>query len=199
MDQATTVIGRMLKNARNLALVLTVALFGAGVAQAADKAAKPAAPPPQAPAAQAAQSNVNGITRAAVSNGVLACTSRINQVTNFLTAGVQGVKAVLFIPTKDPDRQMISISMEIPTKEAASAYASASFAPNQANGCGGMYETVVYWPQTCDEVARKNFATFKKIDAFSQNITVLDGGETMKIFLMPAGTGCISIKKELIR
>ena len=104
----------------------------------------------------------------------------------------------MFLPPNNPDRQLISVSMEIPLKD-SSAYASASFAPNQANGCGGMYETVVYWPQKCDVVANKNFGALKKIGALYKTIYVRDGGVSTKIFLIPAGTGCVSIKKEVIQ
>jgi hypothetical protein len=163
----------------------------------ADQSA-PAQPPPKA-VRQTVNPNVNSITQAAVKAGVLACTSRINQVSNFLTAGSQAVSALLFLPPTNPDNQLLSVSLELTMKDSVAAYASASFAPNQANGCGGVYETVVYWPQKCESVASANFGTLKKIDAFSKNITVLDGGVSTKIFLMPAGTGCVSIKKELVQ
>ena len=156
------------------------------------------------PAAAAAQAQpqaaeLNRITQVTDKAGMKACSGRINQVANFLTAGTPGVGAMLFLPPNNPDQQLVSVSMEIPIKGAASAYASASFAPNQANGCGGMYETVVYWPQKCDVVANKNFGTLKKIGALSKTIFVRDGGVTTKIFLMPAGSGCVAIKKEVIR
>lgn len=160
-------------------------------------AEKPA--PQKVPAQQAQAPNVNKITQAAVKGGVLACTSRINQVTNFLTAGSPGFDALMFMPQTLPDQRLLSVSMEIPTKDKASAYVSASFAPNQANGCAGMYETVVYWPQKCADVARANFSGLKKIDAFAKNITVLNAGASSKVFLMPADKGCVSIKKELIQ
>jgi len=153
----------------------------------------------QAPVSQPAASKVNGITRAAVSAGVLACSSRINQVTNFLTSGSPDAKALMFLPPNNPDQQIISASMEIPLPDASSAYASASFAPNQINGCTGMYETVVYWPKKCAEVGENNFGTFKKIGVLSKNVNTLDDGISTKVFLMPAGKGCVSIKKEIVR
>lgn len=165
----------------------------------AEEKAKTSPSKTRSPVNQPATQSVNGITQAAVKAGALSCTSRINQVANFLTAGSPDVGALMLLPPDNPDQQMISASMEIPMKDKSSAYASASFAPNQANGCAGMYETVVYWPQKCSEVAVKNFSTLKKIGALSKNITVLDGGESMKVFLMPAGTGCVSIKKEIVR
>ena len=179
-----------------LSVTLAVAV---GLASVIPSAAAEGSRAGMAPVRQPAASKVNGITQAAVKAGVLSCTSRINQVTNFLTVNAQGIGAFLFLPPNDPDQQLISVSLEIPSNDTSSAYASASFAPNQANGCAGMYETVVYWYQKCSEVASKNFGALKKIDAFSKNITVLDGGVSTKIFLMSAGTGCVSIKKEVIQ
>jgi len=155
---------------------------------------KPAAAPAQQPAV-----NINKITELANKSGVKYCAGRINQVSNFLTAGVQGAGAMLFLPPNNPDHQLVSVSLEIPQKDASAAYASASFAPSQANGCGGMYETVVYWPQKCDVVAENTFGKLKKIGVLSKTILVRDGGVTTKIFLMPAGKGCVSIKKELVQ
>jgi len=146
-----------------------------------------------------AASAVNGITQAAVRAGALSCANRINQVTNFLIAGTQDARAFIFPLTNNPDNQLLSLSMEIPLKDSASAYASASFSSNEVNGCTGMYETVVYWPQKCAEVGEKNFGSFKKGDTLSKNITVRNSGESTKIFLMPAGAGCVSIKKEIVR
>ena len=162
---------------------------------------KPKAAPSktQAPVSQPAASNVNAITQAAVKAGVLSCASRINQVSNFLTSASKGFGVLTFFPPNYPDQQLISVSMEIPLPDASSAYASASFAPNQANGCAGAYETVVYWPKKCNEVAENNFGTFKKIGVLSKNIYTLDGGISTKVFLMPAEKGCVSIKKEIIR
>lgn len=165
----------------------------------AEEKAKTSTSKTRSPVNQPANQSVNGITQAAVKAGALSCTSRINQVANFLTAGSPGVGALMFMPPNNPDRQMISASMEIPMKDASSAYASASFAPNQANGCGGMYETVSYWPQKCTELAGNNFGTLKIIGTLSKNITVLNAGESTKIFLMPAGSGCVAIKKEIVR
>lgn len=153
----------------------------------------------QKPAQASATKTVpaNGITQAAMKTGIKSCAGRINQVTNFLGAGVN-VGYMMFYPNKNPDLQMTSVSMEIPLKD-NTAYASASFAPGQAGYCGGMYETVVYWPNKCSEVAEKQFGALKKAGALAKNISVRNGSESMKVFLMPAGAGCVSIKKEIVR
>jgi len=160
---------------------------------------KASAKAPAASAATQAKPVINGVTQAAFNAGVKTCAGRINQVTNFLTAGTKGSGAFLFVPPANPDQQMFSVSMEIPTSASTFAYASASFAPNQANGCGGMYETVVYWPQNCNAVAKSNFANLKVTGVVAKNIAVLDAGVSTRIFLMPAGSGCVSIKKEIIQ
>ena len=136
------------------------------------------------------------VTQAAVQQGILNCAGRINQVTNFLGFNNQS-GAVLMTPPNQPDLRLIPLAMEIPT-ENGSAYVSAEFAPNQANGCGAAYDAVVYWPQRCDIVASRQFAALKKVGALKKDITVLDGGLATKVFLMPAGSGCVSIKKEVV-
>lgn len=186
-------------------LIVGLMLLTAPVSMAmAKEKAKTAETPPPAPppaAVQPVNPQVNGITQAAVQAGVLSCTSRINQVANFLAAGKQqsAINALMFMPPSNPDQHLISFSMEIPAKDNASAYSSASFAPNQANGCGGMYEAIVYWPQSCKDLAEQTYGSLKRINGFSKNMTVLDGGTATRIFLLPAGAGCVSIKKEVIQ
>lgn len=151
----------------------------------------------EAPVKLEAGNGVNSVTQAAVASGVLTCASRINQVTQFIS-GTNPSGAALFASPSQPDQQLTSISMEIAPKEGASAYGSASFAPNQANGCGAVYEAIVYWPQNCDIVASKQFASAKKGPLLHKSIMTLETGSPARIFLMPAGTGCVSIKKEVL-
>lgn len=180
---------------KSLLAPMAVAVICLGAAPAAG--ASDDSPAVSAPAAPPA---VNGITQAAVSGGVLSCAGRINQVANFLTGGSLGVGAFLFTSPVDPDQRLASVSLEIPAGAGASStYASASFAPNQSNGCGGIYESVVYWPEKCEEVAAKNLRTLRRVGILAQTITVLDVGWSTKIFLMPAGNGCVSIKKEVVQ
>lgn len=166
------------------------------------QAAPPAQPPSQAVAptalmaSQPASLPVNAVTQAAVQQGVLNCAVRINQVSTFLGFNAQA-GAVLMTPPAQPDRQLVPLAMEVPT-QGGTAYVSASFAPNQANGCGATYDAVAYWPQKCEVVAERQFAALKKVGQLKKDITVLDGGVATKVFLMPAGSGCVSIKKEVV-
>jgi hypothetical protein len=178
-------------------MLLPVGLFSSVVlfltlAAGQERGAKPS----QGQSQQASQ-KIHVITQAALKSGVNACAGRIEQVANFLTGDSQS-SAVLFLPPSFPDQRLFSTSIEVENKNGPLAYASASFAPGMANGCGGMYETVVYWNASCDQIAIRNFSKLKRIGVISRNIVILDGGVSSRIFLMPAGVGCVSIKKEVV-
>lgn len=148
------------------------------------------------PNSNAAAVNANAITRSALKIGVQACAGRIEQVTNFLGFGPQAGAAIIQ-PPNNPNQRLTPVSMEVPTQNGA-AYVTASFAPNQANGCGATYDAVVFWPERCDAVAGKQFSNFKKTGMLKKDITMLDGGSATKVYLMPAGNGCVAIKKEIV-
>ena len=161
-----------------------------------------AAVEPNAPAkgpSDAAPRPAGVVAQAAAKAGVLGCAGRIDQVSQFIGADAK-VGAYFFAPPAQPDQRMVSFSYEIQPQaaDAPLAYASASFAPNQANGCGAMYEAIVYWPQKCDVVAVKQFAQFRKGRSLQTNILVLESETDARVFLMPAGKGCLSIKKEVV-
>lgn len=144
----------------------------------------------------AQKTEVNLLTQSALQLGVLNCIGRINQVGNFLGFGPQA-GALFLSPGDRPDQRLLSFSMEIPSN-GTFAYAAATFAPSQANGCGAVYEALVYWPKSCEVLASQDFANLKRLGQLKDAIQVLDGGATTKVFLMPAGSGCLSIKKEIV-
>jgi len=154
---------------------------------------------PPAPAAQSqpqAQQQANAITQVAAQQGMSSCIDRVQQVSNFLGFS-PNTGAMFMTPPAQPNQRIIPLLMEVPT-ETGGAYVSASFAPNQVNGCGATYDAVVYWPLACDVVATRQFPTLPKLGIMKKDIAVLDGGQAIKVFLMPAGNGCVSIKKEVV-
>ncbi|MBT3309635.1 MAG: hypothetical protein HOL04_00995 [Gammaproteobacteria bacterium] len=140
---------------------------------------------------------VNAITSAAVQQGVLGCAGRVEQVTNFLGFGSEA-GALIMVAPQQPDQRVLSVGMEIHTANDKAAYVSAHFSPNQANGCGAAYDAVVYWESSCNRVAETQFTGMKSVGLLKSAITVLDGGIATKVLLMPAGSGCVSIKKEVV-
>jgi len=155
--------------------------------------------PAQAAPAQNGQQKVepNGITQAAIKAGIKRCAGRMNQVTNFALQGATNSGAILFVPPQGQDAHYASASIELGSTAIPAAYASASFAPAE-KGCDGMYEIVIYWPAACGEVAQKQFTGMSQVGTLSKNIPILGGKGNARVFLMTAGTGCVSIKKEVI-
>jgi hypothetical protein len=164
-----------------------------GVLQTAMPTAYAEDAPAQNPEAAA---KPNKVTQAALAQGVISCIPRINQVSRYL-GYTDNMGAVILAPPAQADQKMIPIIMEVPS-ENNTAYVAAEFAPNQANGCGATFDAVVYWPEKCEAVSSR-FTGYKKEGTLSKSISVLGAGLYNKVFLMPAGEGCISIKKELVK
>ena len=139
---------------------------------------------------------VHPITKAAVDAGFLAPAVRLNQVANFLTAGTQS-GSLLFLRPGQTDRDMLSSSFEAVRGDNSSLYASASFASGPV-GYEAVYDTVEYGSAPCSDIEKQVFSNLKKLGVLKKNITVLNSG-TVKVFLMPAGKGCVVIKKEIVQ
>jgi len=66
-------------------------------------------------------------------------------------------------------------------------------------GCAGMYEQVIYWPSPCDVVHQTVFPKFTGEHVMLREVKVSNNGPALELFLTPAGSGCVSVKKELFR
>jgi hypothetical protein len=139
---------------------------------------------------------LNSLAQAMKKAGVSTCLDRINQVTNFL-AGGHPSGASMFVAPQGANARVSSTSMEIVPPRAL-VYASADFAPYGTDECGAVYETINYWPNSCTDVASREFSQAQNIGPVKSAILTLSGGPNMRIFLMPAGKGCVAIKKEVI-
>ena len=138
---------------------------------------------------------IGPVAQGAAQSGLRRCLPRIDQVANFLSAGGQ-TGAMIFASPLDADNRISSVSLEVLGSNGLS-YIDTSYAPS-AGGCDAMYQTVTYWSNACDEVAKVAFPSFPRASALRQHIAVLDGGPSAKVFLLPAGAGCVSIKKEVL-
>ena len=191
------------------AMALALACLTAAQAQP-DPAAKkrvtpPAAAKPAEPqAALAANFAAAGGQGKALSEvlaraGVVTCGPRVEQIGDFLLKqGEAG--AFLFLPESALDRRQVGVALEVATVgNGPSAYASADFSPEASGGCDAGYQVINYWPVGCAELARTTFAANKPLGVLKRNIQTLELTELGRIFLMPAGNGCVSIKRELMR
>jgi len=140
---------------------------------------------------------VSPITQAAVQNGVLTCSSKIDHLSKFIV-GNNKSGAFLFAAKNSPDSRMFSASIEVCPEKNLPFYTSMSFAPIAAGGVEAVYDTIEYIPQPRDEVAKQYFKDAKLI-ALKEYILFYEING-VRVFLMPAGKdGCVMIKKEVIR
>jgi len=131
--------------------------------------------------------------------GVRNCAARIDQVANFLTKGTQS-SALLFLPEREPDNTMVSVSAEVQAEGFPRAYASATFSPNTAIGCAAEYETVQYWNESCSSVVAKVFKGAPASGPLGTEIGILTIGPSARVFLLRAtNTSCVTIKKEVLK
>lgn len=135
---------------------------------------------------------VNTVTQTAVNMGILSCVARINQVATFLMAGNQS-GIFVFTPHNPPSQHLFSVSFELVRPDQSVIYASANFFPNN----DAVYDTVEYVNMSCEEVEKTVFKNLRRVGVVKKNIILLEGG-AVKVFLMPAGTGCVVIKKEVL-
>ena len=137
--------------------------------------------------------SVSVVTEAAVKLGILSCVSRINQVATFLSANNQ-TGVFIFKPKAQPDQHVFTTSFELIRGDESTIYASASFFPNK----DAVYDTVEYVDKSPEELEKTVFMNLKKVGVIKKNVIVLDGG-AVKVFLMPAGSGTVVIKKEVVQ
>lgn len=131
--------------------------------------------------------------------GVNKCLPRIKQVTDFVTANTQHNGQFLIAPQPQTDQKMVSVMMEVQSGNQLS-FVDTGFDPGAGtNQCGGMYETITYWNNSCQEVATRAYGSAKRGPPLRQAIMSLEGGANLRIFLMPtSATGCVAIKKEMV-
>lgn len=101
------------------------------------------------------------------------------------------------MPPDHIDDHLVSASLEV-FDGSALFYANMDFAPLVAYGCDASFETVMYWPNNCETVAKTQFKEAKNAGKMRQHIAVLTHGSNLQVFLMPAGPGCVSIKKQVL-
>jgi len=189
-------------------IIVLVLFLGPYISACAKPPAAPAKPSQIAPSPPAKSvepaplplASMNGITRAAAKAGVRTCLERIDQISKYITAKTQS-KFIMSLPPADVDvdQQITSTSIEVKLPNEIVAYASMTAAPTSDGGCDALYETVVYWTNSCSDVANKVYPNAKVLGVIQEHIKVLLGEENLRIYLMPAGTeGCVSIRKEVL-
>jgi hypothetical protein len=136
------------------------------------------------------------LAQTATDAGMRTCKPLLDQVNRFLISNSQSA-GMAFVSPNHPNTRLFSSSIEIESPQSVT-YASAHFAPNGDSNCGVVYDAVTYWAESCAVVSSRLIKDVKPLGTLGSKIAMLDGGPTMRIFLMPAGPGCIQIKKEVM-
>lgn len=147
-------------------------------------------------AADNAKQVLSPLARVMGQGGAEQCQGRVHQVADFLTKDVNS-GATLLMPPDHVNDHLISASIEV-FDGSVLFYANLDFAPMATYGCDASFETVTYWPTSCEKVAKTQFMEAKNSGKMRQHIIALTHGDNLQIFLMPAGDGCVSIKKQII-
>ena len=138
----------------------------------------------------------NPVTAAMMKSGVKRCAQQIQNVTDFLARNSK-VGWVPFPAARNADDSLISLSSEIQTAGVL-GYANVDFAPRAEGGCSAVYEQVTHWSNTCDQVHAAHYPTFQPKGALLQQIRVYYNNPQSQVMLIPAGTGCVVVKKEIL-
>ncbi|MGI4779346.1 MAG: hypothetical protein ACRYGA_14745 [Janthinobacterium lividum] len=104
---------------------------------------------------------------------------------------------VVLTPPGVADQSMISASIE--TRDGQGMhFVSAFLGPNGRSGCDGGYDDIRYWPKSCDQLVIDELRGLSAIHPLGPEIGTLVAASSQHIYLMPAGVGCVSIRKEML-
>jgi hypothetical protein len=173
--------------------LIQIANSYAQVGATAVKAKPPAIKPkPPAPAAQ-----LGTLAQEAARNGVVKCANRVDQHERFFLQQKNEVGALMFVAPQEANDRLFSMSLEI-IENNESAYVSSTYMPARKDGCSASYDIVKYWPGSCQEVATQIYSQFGTPAILKKQVTMLGTEPYVRVFLMAAGAGCVSIKKEIV-
>lgn len=171
---------------RRALLLSAVALAGAGGAQVAGGLSTMEAS--TSPSVQLAQ--------AMAQIGLRACAPRMQEAADFL---FEGRSAAIRVQPLGPDANRWPTLVTIESSHPANGttrFSTLMIAP--AGSCSGFYQQVIVWPQPCAAVKKEIFGSYTGDRALLRNVRISELNAGLQVALMPAGTGCVSIKKELL-
>jgi hypothetical protein len=130
--------------------------------------------------------------------GVVKCLPAVQKVSQFLHDG-KNHGAHSSWGTANPDKQMFTSTIERTYSDGAHM-SSIFVAPLSTGACATAYERVAYWDKSCLALAKDTFSDFEYKGELNKFVTILSkksGGGS--VYLMAAGTGCVSVRKETIQ
>ncbi len=185
-------------NLRRLAVALFAGFWAASILAAGAAAAERGRPPAQDESAgEGMTSNSPGqeVLIAMQQMHLTVCAQRVQQAMNFLFDG-QPARFVAQPLGPDSDRWPTVFMVE--SADPAGGHTRLSTLMISP-GCAGMYEQIIYWSEPCSSVKASVFAKYTGEHAMLREVKVSDSGPALQVYLTPAGSGCLSVKKELFR
>lgn len=180
-----------------LGMLMTWALGGAIANDEPSKTRAAAGAPRPAVATPATKPSADkSIAAVARRAGIAHCAQLSDKVTRYLIGDSKSA-GMLFAPPREANDRIASASIEVESAQSL-AYASATYAPYGEAGCGAAYDAITYVKQSCATVAAKNLKNLKALGTLGTKIAMFEAGPQLRIYLMPAGTGCVQIKKEVL-
>lgn len=147
------------------------------------------APAPRASPAQRVRNALRQV-------GATACADTIARAADFLFEDGQG-EFTLQPLGPDANRWPIVLTIESAhARSGATRLSIITIAP--AGSCSGSYEQIITWPQSCAVLKTTVFAAFKSERPLFRTVRQSELTPGIQLYLLPAGTGCVSVKKELI-
>lgn len=162
------------------AACLCAAAAGAG----GEPAAENSAPDPYA--------DLHPLAQAVARAGAPACAAKVTEAAFFLT---EGASATAFWNFRSAE--LLSFSLEVVSPDRVTSYVSLNIAPGEDGACVIGYDAVMHWASDCETVARIVHPGMRTAGTQPGSMAMLKGGDSEYLFLMPAGQGCVAIKKEV--
>ena len=187
------------KRRRGRVALLLVAIAAIAAVKKPTPHATAAAPPLIAQSAVALGMNADGpsqeAARAMQQVHLTACRAQVQKAMDFI---FEGQAAKFIAQPLGPDADRWPTVFVIESADPAGGHTRLSTLM-VAPGCAGMYEQVIYWSQPCAAIRRSVFAAYTGDRTLLRDVTVSDSGVALQVYLTAAGTGCLSVKKELFR
>lgn len=137
----------------------------------------------------------NIIIKQAEKAGIKKCMPSIITMSNFIIDDSNsGVSS--YWNSTNPDKHIFTTAIESNISD-FTMFTDMSISPVVSGDCNVVYNKIFYLPKSCVAVSKDTYDKAKYKGELNKNITYLDHNG-VDVFLMPAGAGCVVIRKELI-
>ncbi len=135
----------------------------------------------------------NNVIAQAKKAGVKRCLPAVGAISNYLVGtdphGVDSFR------TAKPDQQPFSATIERNAADGV-ALSSVTVTPLKDGDCALNYDQINWYNAACLVVAQELYPKHRYRGVLSKKVILLEGAAT--VYLLPAGEGCLALKKEVI-